>query len=56
MVSASPELSRKKIVAFWLPLFSTWLMMGAEGPFIAAIIARLPDAKFNLAGLTPRCL
>jgi hypothetical protein len=24
-------------------------MMAAEGPFIAAVIARLPDAKFNLA-------
>jgi hypothetical protein len=44
-----PELSWKKIAAFWLPLFSTWLMMSAEGPFIAAIIARLTDAKFNLA-------
>jgi hypothetical protein len=42
-------LTRRKIAAFWLPLFSTWLMMGAEGPFIAAIIARLADAKFNLA-------
>ncbi len=34
---------------FWMPLFSTWLMMGVEGPFIAAVIARLGDAKFNLA-------
>lgn len=42
-------LTRKKIAAFWLPLFSTWMMMGVEGPFIAAIIARLGDAKFNLA-------
>ncbi|HEX7502303.1 MAG TPA: hypothetical protein VF451_02690 [Acidobacteriota bacterium] len=44
-----PELTRRKITAFWLPLFSTWLMMGVEGPFIAAIIARLGAAKFNLA-------
>lgn len=44
-----PELTRRKIAAFWLPLFSTWLMMGAEGPFIAAIIARLGDPTFNLA-------
>lgn len=42
-------LIRRKIAAFWLPLFSTWLMMGLEGPFIAAVIARLTEAKFNLA-------
>ncbi len=34
---------------FWLPLAATWLMMAAEGPFLAAIIARLADPKFNLA-------
>jgi hypothetical protein len=44
-----PELTYRKIAIFWLPLFSTWLMMGVEGPFIAAVIARLADAKFNLA-------
>ena len=44
-----PELTWKKIAAFWLPLYSTWLMMSMEGPFIAALIARLTDAKFNLA-------
>ncbi|MEI6613608.1 MAG: hypothetical protein WCL37_01805 [Chrysiogenales bacterium] len=44
-----PELTWKKITAFWLPLYSTWLMMSMEGPFIAALIARLTDAKFNLA-------
>ena len=38
-----------KIFKFWLPLAGTWLMMSAEGPFIAAIIARLTDPKFNLA-------
>jgi progressive ankylosis protein len=39
----------KKILKFWLPLAGTWLMMSVEGPFIAAIIARLVDPKFNLA-------
>jgi hypothetical protein len=43
------EMTWKKIAAFWLPLYSTWLMMSIEGPFIAALIARLIDAKFNLA-------
>lgn len=42
-------LSTKKILKFWLPLAGTWLMMSMEGPFIAAIIARLADPKFNLA-------
>lgn len=42
-------LTTKKILKFWLPLAGTWLMMSLEGPFIAAIIARLIDPKFNLA-------
>ncbi len=42
-------LTAKKIFKFWLPLAGTWLMMSLEGPFIAAIIARLVDPKFNLA-------
>lgn len=37
------------ILLFWLPLAATWLMMAVEGPFLAAVIARLADAKFNLA-------
>jgi len=32
-----------------LPLAATWLMMAVEGPFIAAIIARLAEPKYNLA-------
>ena len=43
------KLNYKTIFFFWLPLASTWLMMAIEGPFLAAIIARLPDPKFNLA-------
>ncbi|MCB9249914.1 MAG: hypothetical protein H6613_15850 [Ignavibacteriales bacterium] len=42
-------LSNKKIFKFWLPLAATWLMMSLEGPFLAAIIARLVDPKYNLA-------
>ena len=38
-----------RIFVFWVPLASTWLMMSVEGPFLAAVIARLPDPKFNLA-------
>ncbi len=28
---------------------ATWLMMSVEGPFLAAIIARMPNPKYNLA-------
>lgn len=37
------------ILLFWMPLMATWLMMSIEGPFLAAVIARLADAKENLA-------
>jgi len=43
------DLTMSKIFRFWIPLAATWLMMSLEGPFIAAIIARLPEPKFNLA-------
>ena len=38
-----------RIARFWLPLEATWLMMAAEGPFLAAVIARLAGPKENLA-------
>jgi hypothetical protein len=41
--------SQKSIFLFWFPLAATWLMMAVEGPFLAAVIARLGDPKFNLA-------
>ena len=41
--------SGRSILLFWLPLAATWLMMAVEGPFLAAIIARAGEAKFNLA-------
>ena len=43
------NLSLKKIFIFWLPLASTWLMMAIEQPFLTAIVARLDEAKNNLA-------
>ncbi|MEN6311995.1 MAG: hypothetical protein ABFD80_10715, partial [Acidobacteriota bacterium] len=43
------SLSPRRILRFWLPLEATWLMMAAEGPFLAAVIARLPGPKENLA-------
>ena len=47
-VKRSP-LSYRRIFVFWLPLAGTWLMMAVEGPYLAAIIARLPEATANLA-------
>ena len=44
----SPPGSRQ-VLSFWLPLAATWLMMAVEGPYVAAIIARLPDPIANLA-------
>ena len=43
------ERTKKSIFIFWLPLAATWLMMSVEGPFLAAVIARLADPRFNLA-------
>lgn len=48
-MSVKDRLTSHSIALFWLPLAATWLMMGIEGPYLAAIIARMPDATFNLA-------
>ncbi len=50
-MTGAPPLRRSgwSIFVFWAPLAATWLMMAFEGPFLAAVIARLPEAKFNLA-------
>lgn len=48
MESRAP-LTSGRIFRLWLPLAATWLMMSVEGPFLAAVIARLPDPTFNLA-------
>ena len=49
MFSERSELSSRDILIFWMPLAVTWLMMATEGPILAAVIARMPDPKFNLA-------
>ena len=43
------DLSQQKIFWFWLPLFASWLLMTAEGPFVTAVINRLPDEVIMLA-------
>jgi progressive ankylosis protein len=42
-------LSTPKIILFWLPLAATWFMMALEGPYVAAIVARMPEAARGLA-------
>jgi progressive ankylosis protein len=50
MIETEPEsLSYRKIFRFWLPLLAAWLMMAIEGPFLAAIIARMAGEQENLA-------
>lgn len=41
--------TQRSILFFWAPLAATWVMMASEGPFLAAIIARLPEPTYNLA-------
>lgn len=48
-VGARETLTLRGIFRFWSPLAATWLMMSVEGPFLAAVIARLGQAEFNLA-------
>jgi hypothetical protein len=43
------RLRTSTIILFWLPLAATWLMMAVEGPYIAAIVARMPAAAHSLA-------
>ena len=47
-------LSQRLILRLWLPLAAMWLLMSLEQPTLSAVIARLPEAKLNLAayGLT----
>jgi progressive ankylosis protein len=48
-MSDGPDRSARAILIFWLPLALQWIMMALEGPFLAAVIARLADPTFNLA-------
>ncbi|HSJ06611.1 MAG TPA: hypothetical protein VK936_07915 [Longimicrobiales bacterium] len=41
--------SQRAIFLFWAPLAAQWVMMALEGPFLAAVIARMGDPVHNLA-------
>lgn len=49
MNNENRALRYKDILIFWYPLAATWLMMACENPFLAAVIARLDEPKYNLA-------
>ncbi len=42
-------LTQRRIFRFWLPLALMWVMMALEQPILAAVIARLPQPKEQLA-------
>jgi hypothetical protein len=46
---AAPPLAQTAILRFWAPLSAQWLMMSVEGPFLAAVIARMAEPTVNLA-------
>jgi progressive ankylosis protein len=48
-MTLSRPLTTRTIILFWLPLAATWFMMALEGPYIAAIVARMPEAARGLA-------
>jgi hypothetical protein len=47
----SLAMSQRRILLFWLPLFTSWLLMTMEGPFVSTIINRLPDEVVMLAAM-----
>jgi progressive ankylosis protein len=49
MEATEPLPGYRQIFRLWSPLLATWLMMAIEGPFLAAVIARLPGARIGLA-------
>ena len=42
-------MAQGRLLRAWAPMEAAWLLMAVEGPFIAAVIARLADPVFNLA-------
>lgn len=46
---SSENLTYRRILIFWGPLALTWLMMAIEQPILIAFIARMSEAKYNLA-------
>jgi len=49
------EVSQGRILRLWGPLEAAWLLMAIEGPFLAAILARLPEPTLNLGAFGVAC-
>ena len=39
----------REILRTWWPLTASWILMGFEGPAVAAVVSRLPNPTVNLA-------
>ena len=39
----------REILRTWWPLAASWILMGFEGPAVAAVVSRLPNPTINLA-------
>ena len=48
-VKMTRQATLKTMYRLWWPLALTWLMMAIEGPFLAAVIARMGESAVNLA-------
>ncbi len=49
MSQRSADISLRFVFRFWLPLAVMWLMMAVEQPVLAAVVARMANAKEQLA-------
>ncbi len=49
MLSPSPQLTQRRILALWWPLAASWLLMGIELPLFTACVARMREPEVNLA-------
>jgi hypothetical protein len=47
--AAARPLAARDVVATWLPLAGSWILMGLELPAVSAVMARLPEATVSLA-------
>jgi len=45
----SAQVTQRDLLLAWWPLAASWLLMGLELPLVSAIVARLPEAKVQLA-------
>ena len=48
-MTESKSLKISDVFKFWLPLATNWQIMACESPLLTALIARLPNEKYNLA-------